>query len=355
MPRKSALAFLSSLLAFVNGQAVPLSNFANETTFPSEQASNVTKYLTEAASLVTDPRLYQYFMDQCIVQQVYPQLFSMPAGFVQAFEAFDNFYFVGHSGVSAWAYDTGDGLLVFDTLDNQAEIDGVMLPMLAEFGFGGADIKSVIITHEHFDHYGGAKYLQDEFGAKVYASAPFWDAMTLLPANSTPPAPAKDETLVDGQELTLGNLTVTTVATPGHTLGTLSFIFPVYDKGEAHVAGLSGGTGTPTNQTLREMKVESQNRFAGIAAQKGVDVLLSNHQVADHAVQNADILAHAGEGVSNPFIVGVENFANYMKINAVCSQVIAARQGMDLEDVDGGNITRRSVDASLSLGGRCHM
>lgn len=363
MLKTSSFAYFALLLASATTQVDPLSKFADATTFPNEQTDNVTKYLTEAASLATDPRLYQYFMDQCIVQQVYPQLFSMPSGFVAPFKAFDNFYFVGHTGVSAWAYDTGDGLLVIDALNNQAEIDAVMLPMLEELGFQGEDIKSVIITHEHLDHYGGAKYLQDRFGVKVYGSAPFWDAMALLPANATPPAPAKGEILRDGQEVTLGNLTITTVATPGHTLGTISLIFQVYDNGEAHVAGLSGGTGTPNNQTLREMKVQSQNWFADLATQKGVDVLLSNHQVADHAVQNADILAHSTEEASNPFIVGVQGFANYMRINAVCSQVIAARQGMDL-DVGSDNSTasvklRRDVDQFFAnsynedLG--CHM
>jgi metallo-beta-lactamase class B len=356
MPKTSTLAILCSLLAIAHGQVDPLSTFANKTTFPNEQASNVTKYLTEAASLATDPRLYQYFMDQCIVQQVYPQLFGMPSGYVKPFEAFDNFYFVGHTGVSAWAYDTGDGLLVIDALNNQDEIDAVMLPMLKELGFQGADIKSVIITHEHIDHYGGAKYLQDRFGVKVYGSAPFWEALALIPANSTVPPPTEDETLVDGQEVVLGNLTVTTVTTPGHTLGTISLIFPVYDNGKAHVAGLSGGTGTPNNQTLREMKIESQNRFADIATHSGVDVILSNHQVADHAVQNADILEHMGPGVSNPFVVGVENFANYMRINAVCSQVIAARQGMDLESTDEKDFNRRSIGPMpLENGLECHM
>src|SRR5690242_1978681 len=346
MPGVLLAALLASLAATGLSQVDPLNEFANKTIFPQEQASNVTKYLTEAASLATDPRLYQYFMDQCIVQQVYPQLFSMPSGFVAPFKAFDNFYFVGHTGVSAWAYDTGDGLLVIDALNNQDEIDAVMLPMLEELGFQGEDIKGVIITHEHLDHYGGAKYLQDRFGVKVYGSAPFWDAMAALPVNATPPAPAKDETVSDGQEVTLGSVTITTVATPGHTLGTISLIFPLFENGETHVAGLSGGTGTPNNQTLRQMKVASQNRFADIASEKGVDVLLSNHQVADHAVQNADILAHSAPNATNPFVIGVESFSNYMRINAICSQVIAARQGMNL-GAQGGNDTASRLRSNV--------
>ena len=42
--------------------------------------------------------------------------------------------------------------------------------------------------------------------------------------------------------MTLGGLSVTPVAIPGHTPGSLDFIFEVKDNGRAHVAGLFGGT-----------------------------------------------------------------------------------------------------------------
>lgn len=204
---------VSSFSALVNSQATPVNEFANETIFPNEQAANIAQYLTQAQSLASDPRIYQYFMDQCIVQQVFPQLFSMPSGFVAPFKAFDNFYFVGHTGVSAWAYDTGEGLMVIDALNNEEEIDAVMLPMLQKLGFKGEDIKSVIITHEHLDHYGGAKYLQERFHPVVYASAAAWEAMAAMPANATPPVPVRDQTVVDGQDIVLGNATFHIVAT----------------------------------------------------------------------------------------------------------------------------------------------
>jgi hypothetical protein len=104
-------------------------------------------------------------------------------------------------------------------------------------------------------------------------------------------------------------------------------IFPVLDSGEEHVAGLSGSTGTHYNQMLCKLKVKSQSRFADVAT-RSVDALLWNHQVGDHAVQNADILAYSGSDAGYPFVVGVEGFANYMRINVNCSQVIAARQGL---------------------------
>ncbi|KAF2175135.1 Metallo-hydrolase/oxidoreductase [Zopfia rhizophila CBS 207.26] len=311
---------LSVLSSVTSAQILPLDQFFNLTTFPNEQAENVTRYLNEAAAL-----------DQCIVQQVYPQLFTFPPGFVQPFSPFDSFFFVGHTFVSAWAYNTGDGLVLIDALDNQDDIDAILLPSLQSFGFQGSDIKHVIITHEHADHYGGAKYLQEKFGPAVYASAAAWDAMATVGPNTNPPVPTKDKTLANGDDLTVGNVTFQIVLTPGHTPGTLSIIFPVFEKGEAHIAGLSGGTGTPADQTSREQKIVSQNRFADIAKEKGVDTLISNHQVADHALFHADMLAHRAQGVANPFVIGVDNFEKYMRINALCSRVRAARDGMNLQ------------------------
>ncbi|EWY89720.1 hypothetical protein FOYG_10521 [Fusarium oxysporum NRRL 32931] len=87
----------------------------------------------------------------------------------------------------------------------------------------------------------------------------------------------------------------------------------------------------PGPSVAQVLSFASQNRFAEIAKAKGVDVLLSNHNVADHSLSNTDILAHRAPGASNPYVVGVKNFYNYMRINALCSQVIAAREGMDLD------------------------
>jgi metallo-beta-lactamase class B len=103
----------------------------------------------------------------------------------------------------------------------------------------------------------------------------------------------------------------------------LSLIFPVVDHGRSHVAGISGGTGTPKDAVSREKKVRSQYRFSRICKDFGLDTLISNHQVADHALWHADMLTHRAPGAKNPFVIGVDNFENYMKINAICSKVIA--------------------------------
>ncbi|PVH87830.1 hypothetical protein DL98DRAFT_544437 [Cadophora sp. DSE1049] len=267
----AVITSLSLLSAVSNAQILPLNQFFNLTTFPNEQAENVTKYLNEAAALGTDGTIHQYFEDQCIVQHVYPPLFAFPPGFVKSFAAFDNFHFVGHSDVSAWAYDTGDGIVLIDTLDNQAEEDAILLPGLQSL---------------------------DQFGSAVYASALAWEGMAAVGPTADPPVPTLDQTLI--------------VLTTGHTPGTLSLIFPVCETNATHMAGLSGGTGTPSDQAGRVDKITSQNRFADISKAKGVYTLISNHQIADHSLFHADLLAHRPEGSANPFVIGVDNFEKYI-------------------------------------------
>ncbi|KAH6719572.1 beta-lactamase-like protein [Leptodontidium sp. MPI-SDFR-AT-0119] len=324
----------TSTIAAIPAPPTPVAGFFNTTSFPSQQQQNVTDFLEQAANLSKDWRIYQYFQDQCITQQVLPSLFSQPAGFVTPFTPFDNFYFIGHAFVSAWALDTGDGLVVIDALDSSEEIEAIMLPALKQFGFSGNDIKHVIITHEHLDHYGGAKYLKETFNSTIYASDLAWQEMATynVPLNSTSYPPSRDATLVDGQVLTVGNVSIETVLTPGHTPGTLSLIFPLTTKNgaEKHMAGLNGGTGNPQSAIDRTTKVLSQRRLASIAYERGVDTLISNHHVADHALFNSDILAHSSPDAPNPFVIGRDNYYNYLNMLGLCTKVVAARQGMDL-------------------------
>ncbi len=46
----------------------------------------------------------------------------------------------------------------------------------------------------------------------------------------------------DGQQLTLGATTLTLYLTPGHTLGTISTLIPVRDRGKPHLVAEWGGT-----------------------------------------------------------------------------------------------------------------
>ncbi|KAK8070608.1 hypothetical protein PG997_010811 [Apiospora hydei] len=324
-----------SLLPIVVSRAQGLSSTANftqwwnATEYPNEQAANVTKYMAQGLE-IAGKDLHSYFVNRCIRNQVYPDLAdgAQSLGFVKPHRPFDSVFFVGSGFVSSWAVDTGAGLVLIDTLDNPDEAREVLLPGLAHFGYNGSDIAAIIVTHEHGDHYGGARYLQDTFGTPVYALEACWDGMEVDPVKPQGlEIPKRNMTLVDGQDLTIGNTTIRVVATPGHTAGTLSLFLPVYDQGVRHVAGIYGGGGIPKAAAAKEQQIASFAKFAQAAPGAGADVLMSNHPGQDDALNNFDILDHRSSAGGNPFVIGTDAYVRYLQAMAVCVRIQAARLG----------------------------
>jgi metallo-beta-lactamase class B len=146
-------------------------------------------------------------------------------------KVFDNLYFVGQSEYSAWAVITSDGIIVIDTLFDYS-VEEQVANGLKTLGRDPANIKYVIVSHGHGDHSGGAKFLQDNFKARVIMSEADW---ALVARSTRDPAPRKDMVATDGMKLTLGDTTLTLYITPGHTPGTISTLVPVKDGGQAHL------------------------------------------------------------------------------------------------------------------------
>ena len=156
-------------------------------------------------------------------------------------KVFDNVYFVGTKEHNSWAIKTSEGIILLDTMYNYAA-ETEIIGGLKKLGLDPATIKYVIVSHGHGDHDEGAKMLQDRYGARIIMGAPDWDAITK--ANNMPGGvPKRDIVATDGQKVTLGDTTVTILLTPGHTLGTLSFLFPVKDQGKTYEVAYSGGMG----------------------------------------------------------------------------------------------------------------
>src|SRR5690606_40790140 len=109
---------------------------------------------------------------------------------------------------------------------------------LRKLGIDPAQIRYVFISHAHAAPSGGAAFLQ-RFGARVIMSEADWD---LYEASNAADKATRDIVAHDGFELTLGDSTVKSYLTPGHTHGTLSTLLPVHDQGQPHLAALWGGT-----------------------------------------------------------------------------------------------------------------
>lgn len=241
-------------------------------------------------------------------------------------KVFDNLYYIGEKEFSAWAVVTSAGIIVIDTIWAHS-VEDEIVNGLKTLGFDPANIKYAIVSHAHIDHIGGAKYLQDKYGTKIVMSAADWDfaeASTRLPAAIKP---KRDVVAADGQQLTLGDTTLTMYLTPGHTPGTISMLIPVKDRGQPHLVATWGGTAfnfelTPVNF---QVYINSAVRYHDIVAKSGADILLSNHTVFDGSHTKLPAAAVRKPGDPNPYVVGNDAVQRYVKVAEECARANLAR------------------------------
>src|SRR5688500_9962812 len=226
------------------------------------------------------------------------------------YKIFDNLYWLGTRQHSSWALQTSAGIIIIDTNFAWATrpeiIDG-----LTKLGLNPNDVKYVIISHAHGDHDQGAAELQERFNAQVVRGAADWDATLKRPSTAPGGVPKKDISVgPEGRKLTLGDTTIEIVSTPGHSPGTLSYVFPVKDQGKTIMVAYSGGTLTGafgTDGARWDEYIASQRKIAKAAADAGASVLLSNHSEYDGAYTKARLLSAPRQpGENHPFIVGAD-------------------------------------------------
>jgi len=251
--------------------------------------------------------------------------------YASPYKVFDNLYWLGTRQHSSWALRTSEGLIIIDTnfaWATQPEIiDG-----LKALALDPRQIKYVVLSHAHGDHDQGVAELQKQFGAKVVMGAPDWESTLQRPATAPGGVPTRDVAVgADGMKLTVGDTTIDLVATPGHTPGTLSYVFPVKDQGRTVVVAYSGGTLTGafgTNGARWDEYIESQKRISKAAADAGATVILSNHSEYDNAYTKARLISAKREaGENHPFVVGANGVQRYFTVMIECATASKLRAG----------------------------
>ena len=84
---------------------------------------------------------------------------------------FDQLYYLGMNSVASWAIVTSAGIIQIDSLDNTEEAQRIIIGGYKKLGLDPTQMKYLILTHGHSDHFGGAKYLQDTYHPRVLMSA----------------------------------------------------------------------------------------------------------------------------------------------------------------------------------------
>lgn len=248
-------------------------------------------------------------------------------------QAFDNLYFVGADWVSAWAIKTSQGIILVDALNTQAEAASLIEGGMRKLGLDPAQIKYVIVTHGHGDHYGGAGYLAQKYRARVVMSEADWTMTETRLEFATPiwgAPPKRDIPAKDGDRITLGDTSVTLYLTPGHTMGTISPVFDVSAGGRKHRAMLWGGTGFNFGKDVPRLDayIGATQRMGAIAQSQRIDVLLSNHSNIDGSQAKLAALRQQPAPAANPFVLGTPTVERALAVMGGCAQAQRDRFAM---------------------------
>ena len=150
--------------------------------------------------------------------------------------------------------DGSDRAIVIDPGDNGEQLLDAIEKL-------GATVEAILITHTDVDHVGAVAPLAKATGAPVYCPKlevdRLADIMGHVPIEGIGPYEGyeADETVEGGETLELAGLRIEVVATPGHTEGHVTYVFPdegVIASGDVLFQGSVGRTDRPNgdHQTL---------------------------------------------------------------------------------------------------------
>ena len=245
---------------------------------------------------------------------------------------FDNLYYVGNHFVGVFVLQTDAGLVLFDSGTSLDDAEKHIAPGLAKLGFDPKDIKFIVVTHGHWDHFGGALWFQDHYKTPVGLSEVDWQMIERqegTPILSGHAIPRRDQVITDGEVLTIGSTSIKLYVTPGHTPGTVSAIFTARQDGKDHVISLLGstafpGTIEPTDITGGLAKYRASiARFSDLSRQAGAEGLLNTHLFAFGGDQK--LLETQKSGNGNSFLIGTDGVARFYGLLDHCMQATEAR------------------------------
>lgn len=244
--------------------------------------------------------------------------------FIEPFKISDNIYYVGDKKVCIHLIDTGDGLILIDS--GYPWCKHLLVESIRRTGLDPKNIRWLLHTHGHFDHFGASEEFRKLYGCKLAISKVDAESLRQKPhrshidtytcQNNGLRIPEFDLEFEDGEVFELGNTRIRCVLTPGHTVGVMSFFFDTTFNGETHLAGLFGGAGISAillpHMTYNEDEFDCPNAMLCSLERvenEPVTIHLGNHP------SNNDTLAKREKQLKeggNPF-VSADSWTNFIK------------------------------------------
>jgi metallo-beta-lactamase class B len=266
--------------------------------------------LVQQAFKMTDARYLISFSRYCMLDG--PNTANGKGDAATPSQLFDNLYYVGKTDVGAWVLKTSDGLVLFDTLNNTDEAANIVVPGMRKLGLNPDQIKLVVLTHSHNDHSGGMPYFREK-EVRVMVSQADWGPLR--------GAPNAESVIHDGQVVKFGDTSITFVLIPGHTPGTIAAVFPVFDRGQRHMAVLAGGIGPTGGLDSHRTAIDSIAHLSAVARQAGVDVFVDPHEaIIDSTAWGYIMHPEERKPNQNDLIIGADRFQRLTQMLSTCMQ-----------------------------------
>ena len=229
-------------------------------------------------------------------------------GRMEGFQLCGNTYFVGTRYASSHIIRSREGLILLDS--GYQETLYQVIHSMHRCGLDPQDIKYIIHSHGHVDHIGATRTLVEMTGAETFIGAK--DAPMVLESGHDLNWKKElsvafyefqaDHLLYDGDRITLGDVVIDCVETPGHTSGVISFFWDIPFEGKVLRAGTLGGAGfnTLSSKYIHAHHLEEEDlrgafrRSLERCRQEKVDVFIGNHAGQNNTPERYQRLA-AGE------------------------------------------------------------
>lgn len=208
-----------------------------------------------------------------------------------------NVYYVGTETLGTFLVTTSQGHILINT--DYERNNAVIRDSIVKLGFKVEDIKIILGSHAHGDHMEGDALLKQQTGAQVMAMAEDVAALQAMrPGGKEHPV---DRVLHDGEQVKLGDMTLTALLTPGHTNGCTTWTFKVQAGGRSYDVLIIGsmGVNSGTNLAGDPAKVAQYRQGFKVLHAQHVDVPLGSHPAMYNMTEKYAKLAAGGP---SPFI-----------------------------------------------------
>lgn len=242
-----------------------------------------------------------------------------------------NTYYVGSKALASFLIETPEGHVLINS--GFEETVPLIRASIESLGLKPTDVKILLASHAHSDHVAGHAAMQELTGAKVYAMQGDAEVISsggvgqYLYEDSRWPSCKVDRVLKDGDQVTLGGVTLVAHLTPGHTRGCTTWAWKVNEGNRKYDVVVIGSPNVNPGYRLVDNKdyPEIANDFSKtfqVLKKLPCDIFLGAH--GDYYGMLAKY-PRLKEVTSNPFI-DPEGYRDYVALKEKTFQMKLKQQ-----------------------------